>query len=300
MARILWQGQRRPQLYEMGERFANEALKRDSSLFTPRRPVWSGRVLDELHERFVVGADWGAGDFESKSQGQLAGAPDEVVQLLAELTYFNLLTAVDMKPQTKRERIEFFLELMNEPVSVPDELQAGFEVGIARLGAGKSQRYWQLVYLIELIRTWKRLPESEQRPLLDDPWAFKAFAAEQEAFRAGSQREALLHLLFPDTFESVIAEAHKRKIVKTFEDLLSEPTDDVDRALLEIRSQLEERFGADFHFYEPEVKELWQPAKASPWDQLARWAAKVVGTARFDELERDYKLEFAEQLGKVR
>jgi 5-methylcytosine-specific restriction enzyme B len=68
--------------------------------------------------------------------------------------------------------------------------------------------------------------------LLQEPEAFKAFAIDQESFKAGLQREAMLHLFFPDEFEPIISEQHKKQIVKTFEDLLTEPTDDADRALL--------------------------------------------------------------------
>ena len=300
MVRILWQGEERPALYEAGERFVREALSRESSLFVPPRQVWSMSVLEELHQLFVVDADWGEGTFETKLESQLEEASDDAVLLLAEMMFFNLLAVVEMKAATKRERIEFVLQMMDSPVDVPDELQPAFEVGIARLGAGKHHRYWQLVYLIEFARRWKQLSELEQQRLLGDPWRFKAFAADQEAFKAGLQREALLHLLFPEEFEPVLAEVHKKRIVKAFEDLLVEPTDDVDRALLQLRRPLAERFGEDFHFYDPEVKEVWQPAKPSPWDQLARWARKVFGTTDFDAYERDYKLEVAAELARVR
>jgi 5-methylcytosine-specific restriction enzyme B len=257
-------------------------------------------VLDDLHQRFVVDADWGEGTFETKLEHQLGGASDEVVQLLAELLFFNLLASDDISAAKKRERVDFILRLMSDPVAIPDELQQAFNVGIARVGSGMTNRYWQLAYLIEFAGRWKELADDERQRLLHDPWEFKAFASDQESFKAGLQREALLHLLFPDEFEPIVSGPHKKQIFKTFEDLLTEPTDDVDRALLQLRSRLAERFGPDFHFYQPDVKELWQPAKPSPWDQLARWVGKVIAAPDFDRHERDYKLELANGLAQVR
>jgi 5-methylcytosine-specific restriction enzyme B len=189
---------------------------------------------------------------------------------------------------------------MSDPVAVPGELQQAFGVGIARIGSGKNHRYWQVAYLIEFAKRFKTLGGDERRRLLRDPWAFKAFASDQDSFKAGLQREALLHLLFPDEFEPAISGAHKKQIVKTFEDLLTEPTDDVDRALLQLRGLLEKRFGTDFQFYQPGVKEVWQPAKLSPWDHLARWVRKVVAASDFDRHERDYKLQLGNKLAQVR
>jgi 5-methylcytosine-specific restriction enzyme B len=300
LLRIVWQGKGRPALYEVAQRFVKDALERDASVFSPSRRVWTLTALDDLHQRFVVGADLGEGSFEAKLEAQLAGASDEVVQLLAELLLFNLLAAADITAPKKRELVDAVLGHMAGPVVVPKELQQAFDVGIARIGSGKNHRYWQLAYLIELARRWKALAADKRHHFLSDPWAFKAFANDQESFRAGLQREAMLHLLFPDEFEPIISKPHKDQIVKTFEDLLTEPTDDVDRSLLQLRGRLTERFGPDFHFYQPEVKVLWQPAKASPWDQLARWARKILAAPDFDQHEREYKLELADDLAQVR
>jgi 5-methylcytosine-specific restriction enzyme B len=298
--RIVWQGEGRPALYEAAQRFVRDALERDASVFSPSRRVWTSTALDDLHQRFVIGADLGEGSFETKLEAQLAGASDEVVQLLAELLFFNLLAAADITAAKKRELVDAVLGHMAEPVVVPKDLQQAFEVGIARIGSGKNHRYWQLVYLIELARRWKALADDKRHQLLGDPWAFKSFANDQESFKAGLQRQAVLHLLFPNEFEPIISKPHKDQIVKTFEDLLTEPTDDVDRALLQLRDHLAERFGQDFHFYQPEVKVLWQPAKVSPWDQLARWARQILAAPDFDRHERDYKLELADDLAQVR
>ena len=298
--KIQWQGETRPALYTVGERFVQEGLERDSSLFTPGRQIWTLDALAELYQRFVEGADWGEGNFEDKLAYQLADASDESTQLMAELIFFNLLAAADMKPATKRQRVSFVLNLMNDPVSVPEELDPAFEVGIARIGSGANHRYWQLVFLIEFVRRWKALPAHQREALLADPWAFKSYISEQEVFKAQLQREAVLHLQFPEHFEPILAEAHKLQIKKTFEDHISEPTDDVDQALLQVRAALTARFGDGFHFYEPGVRELWQPPKPTPWDQLARFSRHLVGTEQFDERERIYKLEFAEKLGHVK
>jgi 5-methylcytosine-specific restriction enzyme B len=96
LLRIVWEGKERPELYEPARRFAYDALERDTSVFTPPRAVWTRAALDDLHQRFIVGADVGKGTFETKLESQLGGASDEVVQLLAELLFFNLLAAADI------------------------------------------------------------------------------------------------------------------------------------------------------------------------------------------------------------
>ena len=71
---------------------------------------------------------------------------------------------------------------------------------------------------MEFVELWKELGDDEQARLLEDAWAFKSFAMERE-FRSKTltgepnsyrtQREALLHLVFPDVFEAIVSTNHK-------------------------------------------------------------------------------------------
>ena len=63
---------------------------------------------------------------------------------------------------------------------------------------------------------------------------------------AYTQREVLLHLVFPGTFESVISKDWKERIAECFHEYVTDETDNVDRRLVAIRQALEPRFGQGF------------------------------------------------------
>ena len=64
----------------------------------------------------------------------------------------------------------------------------------------------------------------------------------------------MLHLVFPDTFEAIVSVRHKEAIAKAFADLTTEPTDDVDRQLEQVRPALEAKYGSTNHFASMSVK----------------------------------------------
>ena len=81
-----------------------------------------------------------------------------------------------------------------------------------------------------------------------------------------TQRQALLHLVHPDTFEGTVSIPQKNQIAdaRAFARFTSESTEDVDRKLYHIRRGLEaERNGKDFDFYDPDVRVLWDNGVAN-------------------------------------
>ena len=59
-----------------------------------------------------------------------------------------------------------------------------------------------------------------------------------------TQREALLHLVFPDAFEAIVSSNHKHWIAGAFAKFVEEPAEDVDRRLAQIRPEIEARYGS--------------------------------------------------------
>lgn len=51
------------------------------------------------------------------------------------------------------------------------------------------------------------------------------------------QRQALLHLVHPDTFEYIVNVNHKEKIAQAFNHFVNYPTNDSDRKLTQMRSR---------------------------------------------------------------
>ena len=99
----------------------------------------------------------------------------------------------------------------------------------------------------------------------EDPWEFKRFVESVPGGTDSLQRNALLHLLHPDTYETAMARSHKDRIASAFVHLVSDPSDDVDRRLLQIREALTGDHGPGFSFYRDPLRQRWdQPKRSSP------------------------------------
>lgn len=284
-------------LYAAAERFVSVALKGQDSLFTPGKPVWSDATIQDLYERFVEHPDESHDlSFMQKLEKQLEGAPPDTFQLAAELTYIHLLPAFKMRGQTKREAINTILGWSRSPVAMPTELSQALDKGLASEGtAFHTHRPNLLIYLLNVMKAWRALAESERTQALSDPWAFKSIAFGVKMFGARSQAEILLHLVHPDAFEDIMSQKHKAEISKAFQKLITTPGDDIDRQILQIRQALERQCGRAITFYEPEILERWSPQE-KPWDLLVKHAKLFYQLPNFDENERNYKLRVAEKV----
>ena len=165
-----------------------------------------------------------------------------------------------------------------------------------------TRRHLQLRQIATLAKNFKRQSEDQRIAAIDDPWKFKQ-AAWIESESQTYQTSAILHLVFPDTFERVLPKYHKADIVQAFVDYQHETSDDLDRSLLAIRERLSEIYGKDLDFYDDHIWPQWDSkvsADASKWGQFIRWARRFVEYPEFDQDERDYKLEIAGNLQEAR
>ena len=178
--------------------------------------------------------------FLEKLRDQLDGRSSQVKQLMAEALYFHLLIVSTRNGSNKRRDIETVLGWMPTPVSIPEDLVAGLAPGIANPGQFFFvKKPNQIGFLIELVEQWKLLETREQDRLLANPWAFKDFVMGREfvsmtlmdepnSYR--TQREALLHLLFPDVFEAIVSSNHKHWIAGAFAKFVDDPEEVYPRA----------------------------------------------------------------------
>jgi 5-methylcytosine-specific restriction enzyme B len=246
-------------VYAAARRVIDAGLREDGSVFTPGAAVWTLEHAEDLDRRFVRQPDTSSASFEQKLRRQLEGGPAATYQLMGELLFFHLLVAADIGGASKRRTIETVLSWSPEPVAIPGDLATALDHGLAATGvAFKTYRPFQLFYLVEFLRVWKRLDAGERMRLLTDPWAFKALAFSVSVKASYTQREALLHLIHPETFERIVSRDHKRKIVERLRDPADEEPD-VDRALLTIRARLEAELGQPMDYYRPPVEARWQP-----------------------------------------
>lgn len=287
-------------VYEAASRFKNAALETDDSLFTPGTSIWSLSNIEDLYARFVGNPDESSDTFEVKFRRQMEGAPAETVQLAGEMLFAYFLVPLNIMGANKRRIITDVLSRMASSVSIPSDLGKALDPGIANFGPSLQLRPWQLTMLLEFFRTWKKMSVAAREEALSDPWVFKEKVFSVPSDKANVQREALLHLIHPDTFERIVSREQKFQVAGAFSDLTDEATEDIDRQILEIRHSLAQEYGDRFDFYDEKILGLWKPGKRNTWDGFVHWAKKFYEWEGFDEAERKYKLEIADKLKQAR
>lgn len=254
--------QRATEIYSVADLFVDQALRTNGSLFAPQHQVWAESPADDLYQRFVLRPDERKGvDFETKLEGQLRGAPGDTAQLAAEMLFVMFLLDNHTGEKAKRALLRRVLSFTSESavVVLPVLLEGVLSTGLVNPGVGfHTGRYASMHLFVATVRSWKSLPDAERSRYLAEPFAFKAFLNSFEIPRSGPLREGLLHLVFPDVFESTVNKDHKRAIVSHWRDLASPGTEDVDEQLLQIRRKLEPTYGEGFDFYAPSVEPLWR------------------------------------------
>ena len=300
-------------VYAAAEKWVERALRADDSLFTPGMAIWSSRWLGELHERFLNHPDESSDSFLEKLQQQLANSPPEVYQLMGEVLYLYFLIVTTKNSADEQRVIDTVLGWSPSPVEIPQELVASLTPGIASTGQYfHTSRPFQVGFLIEFVEQWKEKGLDEQHRLLANPWEFKGFVTRLNfrstllqgyPNRPSPQREALLHLIFPDTFEAIVSVDHKRRIARTFAKLVTAPEEDVDVRLEQIRPGLEAQYGSsNYLFYKPEIRTQWDPpttGNGNLWDEFVRRAREHVDIGRL-ESEVPYKIEIGRRLAQAR
>ena len=257
-------------VYDAAQKWVDCALRGNGSLFTPGKEIWTRKVLALLHEKFLNNPDDTDGNFLDKLEQQLKGSPAEVYQLMGEALYFYFLIVHTKSGADEKNVIDTVLKWSELPVEMSSEFVAALTPGIATPGtAYHTFRPFQVGLLIEIAERLKQEEPSKRAHLLDDPWAFKRYVMDfrprsrlvskyQNASRI--QRQALLHLVHPDTFEGIVSEDHKSAAAAAFDGLVKQPTDDVDSKLAQIRERLEAQYGIEGDvFYHCPIRRQWQP-----------------------------------------
>ena len=300
------------EVYAAAELWVERALKSDDSLFTPGKPIWSEENLGLLRKHFGDMPAVPGASFYQNLEGQLEGSPPEVYQLMAEVVYVHLLFTWEgaMKGNTKRRRIDQILRWSGQPLTIPKELVDGLTPGLGNPGvAFIAQLHVQIGYLIDFVNRWKETPSNEREHSLRDPWAFKrslhfepatAWLKHTEGIYS-LQREALLHLVFPNTFEKVISTTHKSQIVNAFAQLVIEPTEDIDQRLQQIRVRLEAEYGKGLDLYDDPIHSMWNPVEnQKAWEEFVSHARAFVEAGDVDSQENSYKVESGQKLAEAR
>ena len=299
-------------VYAAADLWVKRALWIDDSLFTPGKPIWSKEVLGEVHRRFLDRPDESGDSFLEKLERQLNGSRPEVYQLMGEALYIHFLYVSTKNSGKEQEVIGTVLNWSLEPTTIPPDLVTGLTPGIGTPGTRFfTDRPFQVAFLIEVAEQLKEQEPAEQRRLLGDPWRFKEFVMglefgsalmQEYVNRPLAQREALFHLVFPDTFEAITSVDQKERIAKAFSGRAAQATDDVDRQLQLIRQSLTDQYeGSDHFFYKPEIRGQWDDGyRRDLWDEFVQRAQAYVDTGKLENQEIDYKVEIARKLAAAR
>jgi 5-methylcytosine-specific restriction protein B len=249
------------QILQAAEKFFSECLQQDGSLLFETETLWSTDVLGRFHSAFVAAPDEGDRQFIDKFRDQIRSQGKEVIRLAAEVLCVYFLFPSNVGGIRKRELVNEVLSWCGDSLSDSHLVSEAFASGIGSGGQGyNTRRPFELTYLINLALEWKALPAETREQIAGDPWQFQAFADSIEDADSRQLRHMLLHLFYPDHFERIASNTHKRLIVKAFGELAGEPSeaDSVDQRIYAIRGNLETLLpNKELDFYWPPLVQAW-------------------------------------------
>ncbi|WP_242798701.1 AAA family ATPase [Aeromonas hydrophila] len=249
------------QILQTAETFFSKCLLQDGSLLFEVDTLWTIDVLQRLHSAFVAAPDEGDRQFTDKFRDQIKPQGQDVIRLAAELLCVYFLFPSNVGGARKRELINEVLSWCGDSLPDSHPVSRAFAAGIGSGGQGyNTRRPFELTYLINLVLAWKALPIEEQKLIANDPWLFQSFADSLEEADSRQLRHMLLYLFYPDHFERIASNGHKRRIVNAFGELVDEPGEDdnLDQRIYAIRSKLETLLpGKKLDFYWPPLVQAW-------------------------------------------
>ncbi len=247
--------------------FVKDGLQAGGSVFSHGRQVWTRAAFEELRTKFIEAPDLDVDTFLNKLRVQLADVSDDARLLMAEVVAWQVLPIYKgaIGERAKVARIESVLANMAHPVLIPDDILSGLSPGVFNPGPAMSNDLYNAVVLIlNLLDQWLGLSSETQQVLLSDPWEWKKFVLGVPGPKFPTQRNSLIYCVHPDTFTPIVSETHKEQIREAFIGEIVESTGDIDRDLLEIVLQLQQKSGRPVEFYEdPWVKE-WKNVNQTP------------------------------------
>ncbi|MCM3562929.1 AAA family ATPase [Hydrogenophaga intermedia] len=246
-------------IYSVVEAFRANCLLRDGSLLFEGSFVWRSDVLEQIHRAFVATPDEGDRSFIVKFKDQVGKAGQEVIRLAAEILCVYFLFPSNVGGARKRQVVNEVLGWAGDSLPETHLVSRAFSNGIGSGGQGyNTRRPFEIAFLIDLVIAWKKLPPDRQAEVAADPWLFQEFVDAIEDAESKQLRHMLLYLLFPDHFERIASSSHKRRIIKAFSGLGSTESEDEDRAIFAIRSELEKLVpNQPLDFYWSPLREAW-------------------------------------------
>ena len=248
------------------ETWKQRCLIGGQSLFT-EEPWWTRGSFEELRRLYVERPIETSESFQVKLKRQLDPGPKELSCLWAEMEWVFRLIAEpsSMRPESKRKRIREIWSWSGEDLPQGHQLLAG-----SVLGAGVSGFHPSLwddyCFFVVAMLDWFSLDGDRREFLSQHPWEFASWLDSTEFAKSSIFRHAILFLIFPDDFESIVSGRRKKKTASRLGQYGTKDGVPTDKALLEVRRRLEaESGGQEVRFDQSPYSEFLDNEEAEPW-----------------------------------
>lgn len=257
-------------VFKAVEDWKKKCLLKDGSVFLGDS-LWTLGNLNNLNASFIEKPIEGSeSNFWEKFQTQLDKTTPSARQLAAEMLWVMFLFPSTITHKTKQKYVKQVWGWSGNSLNDQEMLMEPLKYGIGGCGQRYNmRRYSELSYFIRLMIKWKQL-NSTQNELLSDAWKFGEWIEAEMEEKNHQFRHILLHLLFPDKYERIATDGHKKQVLETFKILIEDnkpngnpssvdfPETDRDRDLFDIREKLEEHLPSEnLDYYTSPLKEVW-------------------------------------------
>jgi AAA domain (dynein-related subfamily) len=297
MSRAKWCGE---VIYAEADRFRESCLRRDGSLLVPAgADLWTAERVHGLEDLITPVQ---GGSFLDNLLAQLEGRSEADRLLVTEGLYLLLLFGLDTSAEKKIEHLERLLSELRDPVALSKPMTSALRAGgVANFSAGNAWRHAYLRFIFRFAQRLKDQPGGQREETLSDPWKCHGLSQEVRTSTDAMAANCLLHVLFPETFEYVVGEAHRTQLVEAFAaapGVRDAPS--TDARIQRIRELAQSGQADPIDFYESPFVDIWKHQPSVAWSETVRLGALLYEDANFDTEERSYKLEIADALREAR
>lgn len=257
-----------PPVLDIAEKWIKRSLIDDRSTFSDEN-LWTLALVTEVHDAFVNHPDEGDDSYLVKLKGQLSKCSPAAKRLAAEIHWAMMLFPSNINESTKLRQVR---ELWSEGgTPLPDNSPFLEERALAGIGSGgpgyNNQRYLELAYFLDFLKSLKNLAPPERARLLGD---YDAFTKMLSAAKHGNRqlRHMLRYFAFPDRVERMSSNNDRRQILEAFGIAAAKETrkwsdKQLDDAMLALRNAEEAKYpGRVLDFYESPLVETWKKTDA--------------------------------------
>jgi 5-methylcytosine-specific restriction protein B len=178
--------------------------------------LWTGENAQDLLNRFVqqpiIGTEL---TFLEKLEQQIGTASADTKKLAAEMLWLLYLFPLDTRGKTKREHIKLVWEWSGEPLDMANPwLGDALDTGIGAAKPGLSNyKPNELALIVAATCAWRTMP-NEERARRSNGGAFANWLNRLPESKGRQFWHIWVYILFPDEFEPISSETHKRLIIR--------------------------------------------------------------------------------------